>query len=1017
MKQRMSNRKFRRIWIPIISVIAGLCLLATIAMNVLSDFMNDYLGRGDKVIHNDGEAVSYYEKATDDRKISRETSYQTAMKVQNEGTVLLRNNGVLPLAKNSKIVPFGYRYKAPIYGQMGSGSAKWAVEPITPQKGLESCFTVDNSAADKMKGDPKGLKEAEGTLKAGDVAGSLMGGTSVINEYNPSIYDGVAGVSGATAVVFIGREGQEGSDKKYDGYEDGTPHYLAFTKNELGTIKKAKEICGKVVAVIEASTSMEYAPLVTSGSEYEVDALVLMGHVGERGFGAIGDILCGNVNPSGRTVDIHSRDFTADPTYRNFGEFSYANEKDKPYYIEYQEDIYTGYRYYETADKVDSDFTYGELNADGSVKTAGAVIYPFGYGLSYTSFKKQITEFKSDGDDISVTVKVTNEGERAGKEVVQIYYGAPYTAEFDGVNNIEKSDVVLGAFAKTEEIAKGASKDVTLTFEEEEIASYCSSHANGDGSKGCYVLSSGDYVISLRNNSHDVIEERTYNNPETVWYDGSDENHIRNTDKKGQSAMKADGSFDDKPKSGDKYKAATNLFEASTAYMEEEAPVLSRKNWKTTFPAEKSRTDKNVSEKVKSTFGIESSFEPETDSKLGNTEGSKLYTDKMPNSGKNNSLVLSHMRGLDFNDKKWDDFLDQINYSADKSDIVKLLTGANYSTYKVDALGLPPTLEADGANGIKKVKTDAGMKLTATYGYAPLMAQTYNVELMYEVGVQFGQESLTVGVNGWYSPAINLHRSPFSGRNFEYYSEDPLLTGKIAAAIVSGAGDNGLVCYIKHFAVNDQETRRANFLHTWAREQAMRELYFKAFEIPVKEAVMTVKYTDAQGNPAEKKMRAATAIMCAQNDIGATIAHANYELIVGMLRGEWGFDGLTLTDMYVAPNKAHYDLTLRGGSDCFLGAEALGALTDFDSATARTRIREALHHICFTFANSNVLAESPPGSTVTYKLAPWKIGLIVTNVLVWVFAAFMTVMIVLRCLDEKKHPENYLPAPKREHKR
>lgn len=1011
MKQRISNFSFRRIWIPIIAVLSGLCLLATVAMNLLSDLMDDYLGRGERIDSIVGEAVSYYDKATDDRKVSAENSYKTALEVQKEGSVLLRNNGVLPLAEKSVVTPFGYRYKEPIYGQIGSGSAKWAVDPVTPEKGLEGSLTVNKSAADRMNGTPKALAEANGTLFAGDVAGSLMGGDSLIYEYDPSIYDGISGANGSVGLVFIARAGQEGSDKKYDGYEDGTPHYCAFTQNELGTIKRAKELCGKVVVIVEASTAMEYAPVVTPGSEYEADALLLVGHVGERGFSALGDILTGKVNPSGRTVDIHATDFTLDPTYKNFGEFKYANVKDKPYYIEYQEDVYLGYRFYETADEVDESFVYGELNADGSVKTAGSVVYPFGYGLSYTDFTEEITDFKTDGDEISVTVKVTNDGERAGKDVVEIYYSAPYTAEFDGANDIEKPSVVLAAFAKTKELAKGASDTLTLTFEKEDMASYCSGHDNGNGTKGAYVLSSGDYKISLRKNSHEVVDERIYNNPDVVWFDGSDDAHIRRSEKEGQSGMNADGSFKSEPKNGDKYVAASNLFDDVTNYMKEESDTLTRKNWKSTFPKGNSRTGKNVSDKVKATFDKETTFDVNSDPELGNVEGSKWYTTEMPEEGKDNGLVLSHMRGLDYGDDKWEAFLDQIDYEGDKSDIIKLLTAANYSTKEVNSLGLPQTLEADGANGIKKIKTDAGMKLTATYGYAPLIAQTWNIELCYEVGAQFGQESLTVGVNGWYSPAINLHRSPFSGRNFEYYSEDPLLTGKIAAAVVSGAGDNGLVCYIKHFAVNDQETRRAEYLHTWASEQTMRELYFKAFEIPVKEAKMTIRFTDSDGKISEKTMRGATALMCAQNDIGSTISHANYELIYGLLRGEWGFDGLVLTDMYSETAKGHKDFTLRGGSDCFLGMEILSGLVDYDSATARTRIREALHHICFTFANANVLAESTPGSTATYAMSPWRICLIVANAVIWLFVAFITVMLVLRWLDEKKHPENYLPVP------
>ena len=1012
-KQRMNNRSFRKIWVPVVAVSVGVCILGTITMNMLSDIMNDYLGRGEKIETSAGEEVSYYDKYTDDRKVSTERSYETALEVSREGMVLLKNNGILPLAKNSKVTPFGYRYISPIYGQIGGGSAKWVISPVTPKQGMSEHLTVDTSTEKCMSGTPKALKEAAGTLSAGDVAGSLMGGDSKIYEFSPDVYDGIT-VSGDVGIVFIAREGQEGSDKKYDGYEDGTPHYCALTQNELGTIKRAKQLCGKVIVCVEASTPIEYAPLMEKGSEYEADAILLVGHQGERGFSTLGEVLTGKVNPSGKTVDVIPTDFTKDPTYMNFGEFSYSNVSTKPYYIEYQEDVYMGYRYYETADVMDEAFVYGSLDRKGGILEKGAVCYPFGYGLSYTTFEQSITSFQVKDGVVDVKVSVTNTGDTEGKDVIQLYYSAPYT-QFDIANHIEKPVTQLIAFEKTASLKPNETKEYSLSFSVEDMASYCVSHDNGNGTKGCYVLEAGEYTISLKTNSHETIEEKTYQLSETKFFDGSDNEHIRQSEKDAQSGMNADGTLTGQPQDKNAtFIAATNLFEDCTTYMAEESSILTRSDWTSSFPEKKDRKSKVLSEKVKATFDLETTFAPATDQELGNLSTSKVYSDSMPVYGEQNGLVLSDMRGKDFYDESWEDYLDQIDFDGEKSNIVKLLTAANYSTYQVDSIGLTATIECDGANGIKRVKTDPGMTMSATYGYAPLMAQTWNKDLLYEVGCQFGQEALTLGVTGWYSPAINLHRSPFSGRNFEYYSEDPVLTGELAAKIVSGAGDNGLVCYIKHFAVNDQETRRAEYLHTWATEQAMRELYLKAFELPIKEARMTIKYTDGDGRLASKTMKAATALMCAQNDIGSVICHGNYALVTELLRGEWGFNGIVLTDMYSEVYKAHKDLTLRAGVDCFLGAEVLSGFTDYDSATAKTLMRNSIKHIAYAFSNSGLMINSAPGSTAKYGMAPWQVALIVVNVVVYTFAACVIILMILRDRDEKKHPENYTSTPKKE---
>ena len=1002
-KLKMSNRAFRLLVIPpiVLCLIVGLIIPA--ASSKCSDLLNDYLGNGQQKVvtnkDNDQLDANYYEDLKEDENLAEE-SYELANQVQEEGTVLLKNNGVLPLNEGATITPFGYGFLQPVYGQMtASGSAKWVIDPVTPQQGMEGYFDIDDSAIKAMEkaGDPEGLKEAEGTKTAG-ASNNLMGGDSKIYEYNPSIYDGINVAKDSTAVVVLTRSGQEGSDKKYDGYEDGTPHYLALSENEKATIKTAKDNCKNVVVLLASSAPMQIGELMSG--ELEVDAILQVGNVGEKGFAAIGPILSGKVNPSGRTVDVWPTDFTKDPTYQNFGEFTYdnaffsshsfgnpssANEDGtcNRYFIEYAEGVYLGYKYYETAEVEDKNFVYGQLDENGGLVSSGAVAYPFGYGLSYTDFSQEITAFNVDGDNISVTVNVTNNGDIAGKDVIELYFGAPYT-DFDKKLLIEKPVRELVAFDKTDIIQPNDSEELTVNFSVEDMASYSYMHENSDGTKGAYVLEEGDYIISLNKDSHNIIASETYTNPETIWYDNSN------------------------PRSTDEV-AATNQFEDMNEYMQTQTVSLSRINWTGTQPKRPENDSKTIDDDFVNRFGIEENFDPENDELLGNKSTSEIYCETDPEV-KDAGLVVSDMRGLDYDDPKWDEFLNQIDYSNTKinEQLVALMSNANYATNQIKSLGIQETREADGANGIKSVKTDAGMELTATYGYAPLMASTWNTDLLEEIGVMFGREAFATGVSGWYSPAINIHRSPFSGRVYEYYSEDPILTGKLAAAIVSGAGQSGMFCYIKHFALNDQETNREFFLHTWATEQAAREIYLKAFEIPFKEAEMTINYYDENGNMQQKTMRAATAVMASQNDIGTTIAHGNYNLLTNVLRNEWGFRGIVHSDMFVWGGKQNmYDLAFRSGCDTFLTLKLFGGMVDTKSPTSHAVMRRAVHDVAYTLANSACMQNIAPGSYKYTTMPTWKKLFTVLNIVLIVLAISGIVCIIIRTKDDKLNPEKY----------
>ena len=1015
-KLKMSNHAFRLILIPILVILTAITGIINVAANLMSSTIDTYVGGGQKSIVTPKEAqgmdADYYQTAYTNNEESTEAAYAVARRVAEEGSVLLKNDNLLPLAKGSTVVPFGYAYLNPIYGQLTSGgSAKWVIDPVTPEQGL-SAFTIDTSAVSRMQGaEVQVLTEAPGTREAG-AAGSMLGGDCKIYEYDPAIYEGLEPVANSTAVVFVTRSGQEGQDQKFDAYSDGTPHYLALSENEKGAIRAAKATCDSVILVLVSSAPMEL--MEVDRGELSCDAILWVGHPGERGFSTLSDLLDGDVNPSGRTVDTYSADFTKDPSYQNLGLFEYSNltvtsgsygasGEFNRRFTEYQEGVYMGYRYYETADLVDPDFDYDS-----------AVVYPFGYGLSYTTFEQELVSVTEAADgSITAEVNVTNTGDTAGREVVQLYNTAPYT-DFDIQNKIEKPAVTLVAFDKTGLLAPGQSEKVILEFSTDDLTSYCYTHENPDGTFGCYVLEEGDYVLSLRKNSHEVIAENNLNVPVTIWYDGSDDEHIRTTEKEAQTALDNSGALTGELLSVnvDGYVAATNRFQTSSDYMNIDSVILSRADWKNTQPKMPENRTKEISAQFAEQLGIETSFDVQNDPLLGNVPGSLVYAEEMPVSKAKNGLTVSMMRGLDYNDPKWDLLLDQIDWEGDKNGILMSFAGAAYATGAIESIGLPGTVEQDGANGLKvNGAGDGGYDMTksSSFGFAPLMAATWDVELIYEVGEAFGAESLMNGINGWYCPAINLHRSFFNGRVFEYYSEDPVLSGKLATSVISGAGDMGMFCYVKHFALNDTDTGRDALTNFWADEQTMRELYLKAFEIAIKEARMTIRYYDEAGEMSEKTMRAATAVMPAQNCVGTVVGHANYDLLTNVLRREWGFQGLVVSDYWVWDGNNLRDLCLRSGCDSYLCMymPVMWTLEDYDSATSRSVMRGAIHNIAYTAANSNTMQGYAPGAVQKISMSSWKKALYAVDAVVALLLVLAIVKMVRRQKDDDQHPEKY----------
>ncbi len=1020
-KKKMSNKKFLAIMIPVLVAGTAVVVGANIEANYWSQSLDTYLGKGERVIKNvegtENWDTDYYRQAFSSPLGENGTLMNAARltkKITDEGIVLLKNSdNTLPLAEGANVVPFGYRYADPIYGGTGSGAVDTSKDYIiTSVEGLAKYFNVNKQVSDKLIKSTASAKKILYKGATDDEGGGFDGADPTIYNYDTSLYDGLlTNTQSSTAIVYIGRNAGEGGNLYNKEYEDGTRHALALTPTEKETIKLAKKSCKNIVVILDASNTMEIDELMTG--EYEADSILWISGPGSMGFDSLADILVGKVNPSGRTVDIWGRDLLTNPTMINFGDHKYAGTDDinlwsttqwGVYYYEYEEGVYYGYRYYETADAVDPSFNYGELNADGSTKTKGEINYPFGYGLSYTTFNQTITDFSDFGDTVSVTVEVENTGDKDGKEAVQLYYTAPYT-ELDQELHVEKPIKNLIAFDKVEVKAHNKTK-VTLEFDKEEMASYSYKHDNKDGTTGCYMLEEGEYTITLGKNSHDVWDTKTTNIGDTIYY--TNENPRKSEiqaqaqwDDEGNALKLPAAALEDK---NAKFKAATNHFDYVTEYMEDgDATILTRRDWKNTQPTACEENKTLREDRLARMRGYDYLTDPYT----GETDTSKVKKTSDPVSKKKNGLSLIDMRGLDYYDSRYDDLLDQLDY--DNTEAIDMILKA-FCTGEVKSIGKPSTNDHDGPQGLGLTGTGGGFD-TCAYCAEPLVAATFNTELAYEYGLAIGEEALQkdININGWYGPAANLHKSPFNGRNFEYYSEDPILTGKMCAKCVSGAEQKGLVVYLKHFGWHTYEGVCTS-LTAWATEQAYREADMKAFEIAIKESRKTIRYiADDQGTVKTKVVRGCSGVMGAATHFGTEWQAADYNLITETLRGEWGFQGIASTDMGLEGQKGNVDKLLRAGTDArmhfmLMKTSFTGTPTLLDESTSTFKwcVRRAMKNYAYAYSNSNLMQGMAPGSVSYYKMSPWAVGLVVADCVLGTAIVGLAVWTVIRTVKNKK---------------
>ena len=962
-KKKMSNKKFTITWSVILALVLVLTIAVNIGTNIFSGYVDLYLGKGDMIVTkaegSEGWDSEYYSLDYKDKKETQAAANALVEEIEGEGIVLLKNNGALPLSTGNKVTLLGRFAADPVYGGSGSGAVK--LDTVVDLKsGLENAVLEINGTVYSLLADYASYKEETGPLGTKRVYTNPKTNIAMDKPQDSSYYIGEMPVSGYTsdavssfsqfddaAIVVIGRGGGEGGDltrdmKGWDGNYVAGQHQLELNKDEKDTLALAKQHFDKVVVLVNASTSMELGELE---NDADVDAILWIGSPGQTGFNAVGSVLVGDVNPSGHTVDIYPADFTKDPSFVNFGDYKYSNisksnASGDGYFVQYEEGIYIGYRYYETA-AVEGFINYDE-----------AVVYPFGYGLSYTDFSWAIASHKEGGVDgeITVDVTVTNTGSVAGKDVVQLYYSAPYTK-----GGIEKSSVVLGAFAKTGLLEPGASETVTLTMPVEEMASY------DYLTNKAYVLDAGSYKLTVQNDSHTVKEGCApieYTISKQVVYSG-DKHRISDVS------------------------AVTNQFDDVTAGI---SANMSRADFAGTFPTAPAGADFEAGEETVKGFQVYKAAEHEDLNAV------------MPTTGEESGLSLIDMRGLPYDDESWGLLLNQLKVA----DMAKLILNGMYATVELPDVSKPATQDFDGPAGISSYMT--ALSSTA-YPSEVVIASTFNTELVYRMGVMVGNEGIANKVTGWYAPAMNIHRSPFAGRNFEYYSEDPLLSGIMGAACVSGASSKGMYCTIKHFAVNDQETNRvANGVASWLNEQAMREIYLKPFEYTVKNATQTIKViSDDKGTMSDITMKGCTAVMSSFNRIGATWAGGSVPLMTNVLRGEWGFEGLAITDFdlydYMVP-----DQSIAAGTDLILSTDAMKSLEDTKSATAVTNLRNATHNILYTAVHSNAMNGIAPGTIITYTDAPWRTGLMIADVAVGVLLVAGVAWIVIRNKKNKANP-------------
>lgn len=901
--------------------LALVVILLTGATAVAIPLANNYaamisMALGQSTVKTEGGSdPQYYESAYSTEDAMAFQAEEMCQELEREGMVLLKNeNNALPLKQEAKVSLLGQNSVDLVYGGAGAGSVDTSKAGNLKEAMESAGFQVNQALWDFYETGAGSAyrKEVPSVTGQGNLAAHEVPQSEYTDEVLQSFQE-----YGDAAIVVIGRGGSESMDLPAE--------YLEFTKEELELIRLSKENFDTVALILNTTNPMNLSAL----EELEIDACLWVGALGQRGVYAIGEALNGTVNPSGRLVDTYAYEPDLAPAAVNFGDYTIANSQVKAgnKYMVYAEGVYVGYRYYETRYE---DVVLGQEDPS-NYEYASQVQFPFGYGLSYTEFAWSDYEVKENAEDFTVSVTVENTGDAAGKETVQVYLQSPYT-DYDKENHIEKPAVELAGFAKTELLEPGAKETVTVNVPRESLKVY-----DREG-YGTYILEKGEYFLSAGKNAHDalnhILSAKGKTKADGMTEEGDKAMAYAYTQKKTDAETYAVSS-----ETGEKIQ--NQMENVDISYYDKDFTYLSRSDWSGTWPT---------------VYGDGNLEAPEE--LLADLELPEIIEDKeaqMPEfasvTSESGELKLADMIGADFEDGRWDDLLNQVS----KEELYDIVRHGGYGTYAVSSIGLPGTIHKDGPAGISSTLAGGNLSCMA-YPPEVVVASTWNTELVEEFGKLVGEDSLSSGVSVWYAPAMNIHRTARSGRNFEYYSEDSFLSGKMGAAEVAGFQSMGGIVTIKHFALNDQETNRIGGA-IFSNEQAARELYLRPFELAITE-----------GN--------ANGIMSSMNRVGARWMGAHEGVMTNIVRGEWDFKGFVITDQTSFPSFDYCEIRagLAAGNDMWLNtANNMWDLKEEElTASVMQDVRLAARRFLYVVANSNAMNGVDRDTKVLNVKAGWQ---------------------------------------------
>ena len=865
---------------------------------------------------------------------TNEEAAEVAEEIMEDGIVLLKNESLLPLNETKKLNIFGWESINPAYGGAGSGGINDLYDIVSLNQGLENAgFSINQELVDFYNN--YGADNPEMSIQKQ----SWTLPEPPVDTYSDKLIKNAIDYSDVAVVVLSRKAGEGHNDipmdvrkaaydnnsDEYDDFPEGE-HYLQLSQTERDMVDMVCSNFNNVIVIYNGANQFELG----FTNEYpQIKSVVWCPGTGNVGFNALGKVFSGEVNPSGKTPDTFIYDMTTAPWWNNAEKTEYTNLADMavegmnagtaqvyaPAFTNYVEDIYVGYKYYETAAQ------------EGAIDYDKTVQYPFGYGLSYTEFEQKMGELEEKDGQISVDVEVTNTGDEAGKDVVEVYYNPPYTN-----GGIEKSSTNLIEFEKTNLLQPGESQTVTVTFSIEDMASYDENNAKA------YVLEKGDYVISINSDSHTVLDQKTYTADDDVVY--KEENKRVSDDT-----------------------AATNVFEDAKG----DVTYLSRADHFANYEeATKAPASAELGEPYVSEYHLNKNFDKTT---YLNDK------DKMPTTGADNGLTLADMRDADYDDPRWEKLLDQLTVD----EMSNMIAMAGYQTAAMDSVGKVGTLDFDGPAAINNNFTGVG---SIGFPIEVVIASTWNKNLAQTWGECMGKISQEMGAEGWYAPGMNTHRTAFGARNYEYFSEDGVLSGNMGAKAVEGARKYGVYSYIKHFAMYEGN---AKMVSVWSNEQAIREIYLKPFEISVK-----------QGG--------ANAVMVSWSFLGDKWTGESSNLMKTVLRDEWGFRGMALTDFF--RNNGHgfmnADAALANGVDAMLstfnGEE--NNVANPEHPTSVLQMRNACKNVMYTVVSSWAY----DGKHKETGMENWKKAAIGIDVVIVLFMAGMEVL-VIRGYKKRKNAE------------